>query len=124
MPNSVIYIEDDAFSGCTSLTSIIIPNSVTEIGTRAFNECTSLTSIIIPISVTEIGGGAFSDCTSLTSVTFEGRIASADFGNVGYFFVTSPFFGDLRTKYFAANGGIGTYTTTMPVGSRSVWTKQ
>jgi len=30
----------------------------------------------------------------------------------------------LRTKYLAADGGIGTYTTTAPVSSSSVWTKQ
>ena len=30
----------------------------------------------------------------------------------------------MRDKYLAANGGIGTYTTTAPVGENSVWTKQ
>jgi hypothetical protein len=30
----------------------------------------------------------------------------------------------LREKYRAANGGIGTYTTTAPAGEKSVWTKQ
>jgi len=30
--------------------------------------------------------------------------------------------GDLRGKYLA--GGIGTYTTTAPVGQSSVWRKQ
>jgi len=30
----------------------------------------------------------------------------------------------LRVKYLAANGGIGTYTTTAPVGDSSEWTKQ
>jgi len=35
-----------------------------------------------------------------------------------------PFNGDLRDKYLAANGGIGTYTTTAPVNRDSVWTKR
>ena len=61
-------IGSSAFSGCTSLTSINIPDSVTEIGDSAFSGCTSLTSINIPDSVTEIGSGAFSGCTSLTSI--------------------------------------------------------
>jgi len=30
----------------------------------------------------------------------------------------------LRKKYLTDNGGIGTYTTTAPVGWNSVWTKQ
>ncbi len=36
-------IDDSAFSGCTSLTSVTIPNSVTSIGDNAFENCTSLT---------------------------------------------------------------------------------
>ena len=51
-----------AFSGCDSLTSIVIPNSVTSIGESAFSGCSSLTSIVIPSGVTSIGKYAFSGC--------------------------------------------------------------
>ena len=47
IPNSVTSIGQRAFSGCSSLTSLIIPSSVTYIDFRAFNGCTSLTSIIV-----------------------------------------------------------------------------
>ena len=68
IPNSVTKIGSFTFSGCTSLQSIEIPNSVTEIGAHAFRNCTSLQSIDIPNSVTEIESHAFSCCTSLQSI--------------------------------------------------------
>ncbi len=55
-------IENLAFSGCTSLTSIIIPDSVNLIGEAAFSDCTSLISVTILNSDIEIRVGAFYGC--------------------------------------------------------------
>jgi hypothetical protein len=55
----------------TSVTSITIPNSVTYIGNGAFWGCSSLTSITIPNSVTNIGSCVFDFCASLTNITVD-----------------------------------------------------
>lgn len=71
IPQSIIAIADNAFSGCETLAAITIPNSVTTIGNSAFHWCTGLTTLTIPSSVTSIGGSAFSGCYRLTSITVE-----------------------------------------------------
>lgn len=74
IPSSITKISFLSFSNCTSLTSITIPNGVKEIGSDAFKGCSSLTSIVIPNSVTKIGGGAFMGCTSLTSIVIPNSV--------------------------------------------------
>ena len=62
---AVKIIGESAFSGCNSLSSVVIPNSVTSIGKSAFQGCTGLASVTIPSSVTSIGSYAFFGCSSL-----------------------------------------------------------
>ena len=71
IPNSVTEIRYGAFWGCKGLTSVTIPNSVTSIGSTAFYCCEGLTSITIPNSVTEIGNQAFDICSGLESIIVE-----------------------------------------------------
>ena len=68
-----------AFSGCSSLQSIIIPDGITNIEFNAFEECTSLKSIIIPDGVTEIGMYAFRGCTDLESIEIPDSVTEIDF---------------------------------------------
>jgi hypothetical protein len=69
IPSTVTSIKEDAFAGCSNLTSVIVPSSVTSIGGFAFNRCTGLTSILIPSTVISITYGAFMQCSNLTSIT-------------------------------------------------------
>ena len=91
MPNSVVYLENEAFWECQelksiklsqsvkkipcycfwrclSLESIVIPNSVTIIEEGAFMWCQSLRSVYLPKSICEIGEGAFKNCESLEAI--------------------------------------------------------
>ena len=66
IPETVGGIMENAFYGCNKLTGITIPDSVINIGASAFTRCTSLTSLVIGSGVTSIGNYAFYDCSGLT----------------------------------------------------------
>ena len=68
-------ISDEAFWGCSSLTSFEIPANVTEIKPNTFRG-SGLTQIVIPDQVTSIGDDAFENCPYLATVTLGSSLAS------------------------------------------------
>ena len=91
IPNSITYIDDGAFFGCNSLSSITIPNGVTSISEHLFDSCPLeyvkmgdgldsipktlihkdvLKEFIIGDSVESIQSFAFDGCSNLTNLTF------------------------------------------------------
>ncbi|MCD8390596.1 MAG: leucine-rich repeat domain-containing protein, partial [Firmicutes bacterium] len=78
IPDSVINISCNMFYKCTALTDIEIGNSVESIGDYAFYNCTGLTSIVIPDSLTEIGYYTFYGCSSLENITLSDNLISID----------------------------------------------
>lgn len=65
---SVISIKDNAFSGCSGLTSVTISDFVTAIGDDAFAGCSNLSSVSFGKSVTNIGKWAFANDKSIKTV--------------------------------------------------------
>ena len=73
--NAIIQTADNSLIiGCNKT---IIPNTVTYINYDAFHDCRYLTSITIPNSVRIISSGAFQNCSGLNSINVE-------FGNSKY----------------------------------------
>lgn len=62
-------IEASDLSGHTSIESVVIPKGVTKIEDYAFGGCTSLTTVILSsFSVGEIGKDTFNGCSALTTI--------------------------------------------------------
>ena len=64
----VSSIGKEAFSACTTLTSITIPDGIVAIEEEAFTACDNLISVTIPGSVIEVGDNPFTFCSSLSSI--------------------------------------------------------
>ena len=66
---TVIEINEEAFSGNTSMQTLVIPDTVTSIGARAFSGCVNLTSVTVSKNLTSIGEDAFDGCAQITNAT-------------------------------------------------------
>ena len=63
-------INDNLFTECVSLMTVIISYEVTRIGFNAFSYCINLKKIIIPRSVKTIERNAFEGCRSLKNIRY------------------------------------------------------
>ena len=99
LPQSLEYIDDNVFYGCTSLPVVdnvryagdylveVVDKSVTTckikegtryIGASSFEVCTALTEIALPESIVFIGRYAFAGCSSLTFISFPKNLRYID----------------------------------------------
>ena len=83
IPKGVTSIGNNAFLGCSGLTSVTIPEGVINIYGGAFAGCSNLSSVTIPEGVINIGAGAFVGCSNLTSVTIPEGVTSI--GNYAFY---------------------------------------
>lgn len=89
----IVRLDDKAFYGNNSLTSIEAPESLKEIGSGAFSGCAKLAEIKLPQEMENIEWGAFYDCINLNNITLpEGikRIGWGMFYNSGITSIKLP----------------------------------
>lgn len=65
--SELVKIDDGAFDGNSRLSEpLVIPEGVITIGSNAFSGCIHLPSVVIPSTITTIGSSAFSGCYYIT----------------------------------------------------------
>lgn len=66
------------FYNCTALTSVSLPSTLTTLGKYAFYGCSALTQINLPDGIETVGSGAFRNCSSLADVTLPENLKTLD----------------------------------------------
>lgn len=68
LPDTIKVIAENAFSSCEALEQVNIPDGVVEIGKEVFSGCRRITELVVPDTVEKIDSGVFAGCLSLCSV--------------------------------------------------------
>lgn len=99
MPDSLVYIGNDAFRYCSltdvkwsnnikiigehafysnEMKNVVLPNTVTRIEDNAFDCCSSLESITLPDTLEYLGKAAFNKCTALKTIKIPSGIGAIE----------------------------------------------
>ncbi len=76
----VMAIGENAFLGCSMMTSVTLPDTVREIGRCAFFGCDLLPGISLPETMNTIGESAFANCATLAQVKIPGSVKNIGLG--------------------------------------------
>ena len=71
---AVTAIDNNAFNGNKTVTSIVVGDKVTSIGKFAFMDCYALTSATLPNTLSLLDNAAFSGCDALTSINIPASV--------------------------------------------------
>lgn len=129
IPPSVVSIQNDAFKGCSRLSSIKLSPSITSIGYNAFYECTGISgNIKLPKTLESIGFAAFFSCRSLTgtlsippSVTSIGGYAFANCNGFTSLIIPTSVTSIGSSAFASCQGLTSIYAnSSVPIGLSSV----
>ena len=90
IPGSVSLVNNYAFIGCFSITSVRFLDGVESIGGSAFNGCLNLKRIIMTSSIKKIGSLSFSNCELIDYVVLSNSIEKIE---------SAPFHADIKIYY-------------------------
>ena len=136
LPDTLVFIGGEAFTGCYGLTSVTIPGSVTEIDLGAFAGCENLETVALSEGLRIIGDSAFDFCPALTEITIPSTVTEmgeyAFSGETGlektiHFTGNSPQFGDnafyeiVATVYYPADNATWTSEVMQDYGGTIIW---
>lgn len=116
IPKSVSVMEDYVFSGCESLTTVVIPDGIQSIGNGTFGYCSALENLNIPDSVTSIGDDAFSGCENLTSIALPNGVT-----NVGSYAFSDSGLTNISLPDSVTSIGIGAFSNTVIYNNPTNW---
>ena len=77
-PDSLVEIEEYAFSSNNCLEEIVFGKKLRKVGEDAFARCENLKQVVLPDSVSEIGQMAFAGCTRLKKIVLPASLSSWD----------------------------------------------
>lgn len=76
IPDGVKVIGQAAFCGCSRIDKVTMPDTVVSVEEWAFSECISLTDVHLSANITFINNGVFQGCTLLNRLVIPKNVAS------------------------------------------------
>lgn len=77
---SLTKLSDDAFNGCTNLTTLRLPKTLKQIGARAFKDCSTIRQMNLPTTINVIGEEAFCGCTMMSALELPVELTAIESG--------------------------------------------
>lgn len=130
IPDSVVEIMENAFTGCKDLKRLIIPDSVKQIQSGAFAGCENLEQLSLGAGLSYLSYEAFNDCTKLkhvivgSDIRLTGNTSFKGCPNITFVYYkgTASEWSARKDQYLGAAPITAYYSEKQPEGSGCYWT--